>query len=452
MFDPSAILYLASPCCSTKVEFQNKTLNCSQCSTEFPSLGGIPWLYKTPTTVISDWRNRYNYAMAILNDEIQSIKQALKDDELAPLTIERLRKLLQAKAEHGKAIHKILAPLEVKEVDQVEYHIALRNKLPESQTLMSYHTNIFRDWAWESDENQASVECLRPYFASRPPGVMAVLGAGGCRLAFDLHHEFKATQTIMVDVNPLLFYLAHRVISGRNVTLYEFPLAPRSLDDFAIKQKLNAPAKPQSNLSMIFADAMNPTFPRASLDTIVTPWMIDIVPQEFGHWATKLGASLKQGGRWINFGSVAFNSRNPAHCYSHEEVLDKVEAAGFKVRHYQIAEIPYLQSPHSSQIRRERVLCFDAEKTADLPATDTFSFLPSWLTEDEAIPMLPEFRRLHLINQTFNRVIELIDGKRNVREIGKLTAPSFGLDDNQGQELVRRLLTSVYEGTLTKPI
>ena len=65
---------------------------------------------------------------------------------------------------------------------------------------------------------------------------------------------------------------------------------------------------------------------------------------------------------------------------------------------------------------------------------------------------LPEFQRLHLINRTFNQVIELIDGKRNTREVGKLIAPNFGLDESQGQELVRRLLTSVYEGTLTKPI
>jgi hypothetical protein len=41
-----------------------------------------------------------------------------------------------------------------------------------------------------------------------------VLGAGGCRFAYDLYREFAATETAVLDIDPFLFIVAEAVASA----------------------------------------------------------------------------------------------------------------------------------------------------------------------------------------------------------------------------------------------
>ena len=43
---------------------------------------------------------------------------------------------------------------------------------------------------------------------------MLVLGAGGCRLAYDLHVHCGGTETAVVDIDPFLLVIAEAVIRG----------------------------------------------------------------------------------------------------------------------------------------------------------------------------------------------------------------------------------------------
>jgi hypothetical protein len=68
------------------------------------------------------------------------------------------------------------------------------------------------------------------------PGAALVLGAGGSRLAYDLHMEFSLSQTFALDFNPLLLLIARKVTSGDKLVLHEFPTAPVSLDDHVVER------------------------------------------------------------------------------------------------------------------------------------------------------------------------------------------------------------------------
>ena len=69
-------------------------------------------------------------------------------------------------------------------------------------------------------------------------GDTLILGAGACRLAYDIHMWLGTSRTVAVDFNPLLLLVAKRVMQGDELQLYEFPIAPKSIEDFAVLRKL----------------------------------------------------------------------------------------------------------------------------------------------------------------------------------------------------------------------
>src|SRR5690606_37299223 len=122
------------------------------------------------------------------------------------------------------------------------WHMLLGESIPLGHQLMGYYPNLFRDWAWGDEENSAALNLIlgTKALSGAAPGTTAVLGAGAGRLAYDYHRAVGGT-TIAVDINPLLLYAARRVCTGRNLTLYEFPLAPVDGDSVALKRQCSAP-------------------------------------------------------------------------------------------------------------------------------------------------------------------------------------------------------------------
>ncbi len=89
--------------------------------------------------------------------------------------------------------------------------------------------------------------------------------------------QLDTARTIAMDFSPLLLLVAKSVMQGDEPELYEFPLAPKSLEHFAVLRKLSAPKPVRDDFHLIFGDALRPPFAAASFDTVVTPWIIDIV-------------------------------------------------------------------------------------------------------------------------------------------------------------------------------
>ena len=107
---------------------------------------------------------------------------------------------------------------------------------------------------------------------------------------------------------------------GAPVELYEFPIAPRSIEDHAVLRRLAAPAPARPGLELVAADALQPPFADGAFDTVVTPWFIDIIGEPFARVAARVNLLLKPGGRWINYGSLAFSRAAHAERLSLEEV------------------------------------------------------------------------------------------------------------------------------------
>ena len=371
------------PICSHEgLEGSKKSVKCPNCNTEFPVTNGVPWLLPNAGEDLKDWQNRYHLFVDLNKTEAGTLKYQAQKDDLLDETKDRLKRMVQAKIEHGREVSKVLEALEIDfDNGPKAGNLSAGTELPDTQSLMSYYVNIFRDWSYGDEENQKCIEEIAQVVPSEAKwGTLGVIGSGACRLAYDLHRKFAVETTINTDINPFLMFVGQRMANGKSLNLFEFPIAPKNLESFAVKLKCKAPDPLKDNFYFALADGMNPIFKKDSLDTLLTPWLIDIVHQDLKDQFRRYNNVLRKGGRWVNFGSLSFFHRDQTICYSVEETLRIIESSGFKIENFRHEEIPYLHSPYSCQKRFERVLTFSAIKVQDVEQPEaSFEFLPDWL-------------------------------------------------------------------------
>jgi hypothetical protein len=194
---------------------------------------------------------------------------------------------------------------------------------------------------------------------------------------------------------------------------------------------------------------MNGPFKPGIFDTVLTPWLIDVIPQNLAECVRSVNQLLKKGGVWVNTGSLAFFHRNETWCYSEEEVLQLIAANGFEILAAGRTTIPYLQSPASAHGRVERAFSFSARKTADTEIPKRSQYLPKWLLEsDQPIPDLDEFVVTSADHLLKAQILAAIDGRRTLDEIALFVAKHYGLQRSEAKGAVQRILIDLYETNL----
>jgi hypothetical protein len=287
---------------------------------------------------------------------------------------------------------------------------------------------------------------------SDPPGNIVVLGSGAGRLAYDLHQQLPADNSIALDFNPLLALVAARAVSGEGVELWEFPVAPRSISDHAVLRTLAAPEPVRDGFQLVLGDVLRPPLVPESVDVIVTPWVVDILPEDFRLFAARLNGLLKPGGRWISFGSLAFSQPEAACRYSLEEVLAIVMDSGFAEPDVREDEIPYMCSPASRHGRRELVVTIAATKAQAVSRPPRHRALPDWLVAGtQPVPLLPAFQLQAMTTRIYGFIMGLIDGRRSIADMAKLMADQRLMTRDEAEPAIRTFLTKMYEDSQRPP-
>ena len=444
-----AELFACPRCDKTPLSAKNGGYRCGACKVDYPSIGDIPWLFAEPEASLGEWRNRLHFSLQQLANESQRIQAELGAGDIRTLTRKRLERHAEAIDEHRNMLRKILEPVDIQSLQgNFESYLALRTRLPIDQGIQTYYANIHRDWCWGDSENEAALNEIRSVVDVSNDGLgdTLILGAGACRLAYDIHMQLDAGRTIALDFNPLLLLLAKSVMQGDEPELYEFPMAPKSLEDFAILRKLSAPEAVRENFHLVFGDALRPPFAAAGFDTVVTPWIIDIVNEPLPIQAARINKLLKPAGRWINFGSLAFEHPQRARRYSAEETLDIVIEAGFSEPATRDATIPYMCSPASRHGREETVFTFAARKAGEVDAPARHRALPDWIvTGKEPVPLSQSFKSQALSTQVYSHIMSMIDGKRTIVDMAKLLEQQKLMTRDEAEPAIRNFLTRMYD-------
>jgi SAM-dependent methyltransferase len=238
---------------------------------------------------------------------------------------------------------------------------------------MDYLSCLFRDWAWSDgadEENVGSLTAIRRVTREQGLGRTLVLGAGGCRLAYDLHVHGGATETAVVDIDPFLLVIAEAIIRGRDVSLTESSVNAPEVDPVSRRWTLTPPHGPvdEKVFHFFLADGTAPPLSDESFDTVVTPWFIDQVPNDLQGFLGRLRRLLVPGGRWINHGPLIYRPDvlPIARWFSRQEIIELARAAGFEISAWESSSQRHLVSPLSGRGLIENVLTFDAVRAGSV--------------------------------------------------------------------------------------
>jgi hypothetical protein len=436
---------LACPRCDAPLADGDTTWRCAGCDVEFPYVAGIPWLFAEPNAALGEWRDRLHFSLQRLERERQQLVTAHGSQSARPATRVRMDALERATRDHVLRLRSLLAPLELEQRSaSYETYLALRTRLPPDQGLTTYYPNVHRDWCWGDAENEASFDTLAAAVRDAPPTRALVLGAGAGRLAYDLHQRTTAAVTVALDFNPLLSIVGDSVAHGRTIELYEFPIAPHG--DAAVLRTLAAPAPARTGLVFALADAHRPPFRRAAFDTIVTPWLVDILPEPFDVLCARVNALLGDGGHWLNFGSLSFHHTDPAARYGVAECRSALEENGFADAAIEEREIPYMCSPASRHARRERIVSWSARKHRDVKKVPRYQALPDWLVRgNEPVPLDDAFRSQAAATRVHAFLMGLIDGRRSIKDMARLVVEQRLMTAAEAEPALRSFFIKMHD-------
>lgn len=443
---PPPLDLLCCPRCRGPLS-EGPPIACAACAVDYPAVDGMPWLFAEPALALGEWRARTHGFLAGLEAQAARYRAAVTGSVTRPATRSRLKLLSAACTDHARRLRAVLEPLGVGTAGAApELYSALGMTLPAGQGLTGYYANLHRDWSWGDAENEAAFRLLDAALGAEPPGRTLVLGVGGGRLAYDLLSRWHPGRLVAADLNPLFLCAVQRLFRGERLELYEFPLAPRNIDSHAILRTLQAPAPAPAGWQLVFADASQGPFAAGAYDTVVTPWLIDVLDEDTASFARRVNGWLRPGGRWLNSGSLAFGGDDPACRYALEEVVEVVRAAGFSGVEPHEEAVPYLCSPASRHARVETVVTFAARKFAEVEAPPPLRRRPEWLERGELpVPLLPEIGRRQLEWRVLSYVASLVDGRRSLRDIAQVLVQQRLMTEAEAEPTVRSFLARLHD-------
>jgi len=344
--------------CKGSLDPRAEAIRCERCGQEYPRVGRIPVLLPRPVDHVDMWRQQLGLVIRQGRDTQNGIEAEARAHESNPAVFARLRSL-------GRAVHD--------QFDDLAARVgpALGGPLPPNERtglprgVVEYTYLVYRDWGWEEAghlENSRSLAAVVARLSRPALGRTLILGAGACRLAYDLH-RFGALETAVLDIDPFLLVIAEAVVRGETVRLTEATATVPEAAKVSRVWNLSAPAGPLGDdaFHFFFANGLDPPFADASFDTVVTPWFIDQVATDLPPFLSTVARLLRPDGRWINHGPLIYPANAPlSQRHPREEIFDLAAAAGLHVKDWSSESCQYLVSPLSGRGRVEWVLTFEA--------------------------------------------------------------------------------------------
>lgn len=394
---------------------------------------------------------------------VRDIREQLQAADLLPATRKRCEITIEGITGQLADVRDIVEPL-------------LRNvPLPQPQTprenparsgvvpaTLHHLPYLYRDWGWPPEaegENEQALFMVEEMLGGGGPGRTLVMGAGACRLAYDIHHRHPDAEIMVMDLDPVLFAAAHAIAHGESLTIREANLEMGDMNQAVREWTLAAPQGPvdDARFHFLIADAVDPPLGPGTFDTVLTPWFIDQGPEDVRDLISTLHRMLKPGGRWVNLGPLKYDLDIPvARRYASEELFDLAERAGFRVGPSRSRTVPYLVSRLNGRGKVEWVLAFAATRLeAPAKGSRPDSGPPPWLVFRH-LP-IPKFEGQALFwseAPMIRMVVSSIDGRRTLDDIARRVAERADQPDismSQVRTAVRQCLQGVHPACRARP-
>ena len=426
---------LACPTCQadTNNGFTPEQQNCTACGQQFFDLQGMPCWFDVGLAQQQLWESLYALAIKSGQNNLERNRQRNLSDML-PSSVKRIHNMDAVNNSIVEAMDVLLNDMGLNKTVHPEF----ANYDP--SRMLQYFELLLRDWAWDGAQHQAESENARELeritaahkAIDKPLGDTWVIGAGAGRLSADIHHHLKPSHTVALDTNPVLISCAYRLVAQQKPwQLPEIHPGPQLGIPLTKVWPMNAPS--YTNMDTWYAVAGNawrPPLKQHSFDTLITPWFMDVNGREVRDLIGQVQKYLKPGGVWINTGPLLYGPDiTDMHRYSHEEIIELLEVAGFEVIYQNKVQSPYLDTPLSEEKRIEQIWTFAAVAPSEFPPTYANINPPAWIV----LPHLPI-----PTNQTFNthgnpvlqHLVAQVNGATSINDIADIMRPNLGEDKN----------------------
>jgi hypothetical protein len=400
-------------------------------------IGTLPCLVPDPSYWKVLWLSRLDDYLDVTDTRIQFMRKESAQGDILPRTRARLLRIIEAKSNERTRIQELFADLRTGSPQMSPSVVPARpENLGGRLAVLECYEHVFRDWAWGEPES-TRLAALVARLVGRPIDFLAVYGAGAGRLAFDVHASLSPAHTLALDLNPLPFLIAERLMRGESLELDEFPVSPTTERNMVVRHRLMAPSSASDGLRFAFADALQPPLRPGTVDAILTPWFIDSVALDLRETLAIINRALCPGGLWLQIGPLNFNTVL-SRTYLIEEVLELAERAGFRVLSHFEERVPYFDSPFSGSWREETLYCLAAQKAAEAPTVLPRAPVPPWVADpDLPIPISSELIAMARTSAFTTAVMSLVDGTQSISGITTELAPRLGLDRDHLKEQLR---------------
>ena len=416
-------------------------IRCASCQEVYPQVGGIPVLMQRPKEWLALWRLQLDLLENEGKQKLAAEEAGLATPGTLPLTASRVRAMVEGAREEANDVIRLLGPLLPRDTSAATTGMAMR--AVESAVRRVPH--LCRDWGWSEGRHGENDEIfsLVGNVISGPLGRVLVLGAGACRLAYDLHRQCAPSETVALDVDPLLLVGAREVIRGCTVRLTESNVSVHETSNIAPTWMLRAPFGPleEDTFHFLLADGLAPPFAPETFDTVVTPWFIDIVPQDLRSLLGVLRKLLKPAGRWVDVGPLLYPRERPlGRRFTREEIFELAARAGFRVGKWKTESGIHFASPTNGRGHYEWTLAFEGIK-GDVPESEG---VPSWLVlAFLPVPTFAGHLEFSHANPLITSILRSLDGRRSIDDLAAHLAPEVtraGLDPSDLPEAIRHCL------------
>ncbi|HEY7773751.1 MAG TPA: hypothetical protein VIC26_11260 [Marinagarivorans sp.] len=428
---------LACPNCQANTDggFSPARQSCSACGQQFFDLQGMPCWFDVGLSQQRLWESLYALAIRSGEHNLERNRQRNLSDML-PSSVRRIQTMDNINNGIVEAMDVLLKDMGLNKTIHPEF----ANYDP--SRMLQYFELLLRDWAWDEaravagSENARELERVAAAHAAtgKPMGDTWVIGAGAGRLSADLHHALQPRHTVALDTNPVLISCAHRLVAQQRAwQLPEIHPGPQIGIPLTHVWPMQVPDYEPARMATWYAMAGNawrPPLKKHSFDTIVTPWFMDVNGREVRELIGQVQRYLKPGGVWINTGPLLYGPDiTDVHRYSHAEIIELLELAGFKVVYQNHVQSAYLDTPLSEEKRIEQIWTFAATAPDHFPPAYPDTQPPAWIV----LPHLP-IPADQALNAHGNPVLEhlvaQVDGQTCINDIADIMRPNLAEDKN----------------------
>lgn len=387
-------------------------------------LEGIPWLFKNSRDAKIEWSIKIQQYENEEKSQIQFLQQEIKSAN-SLLTKKRLSQICEAKKKNLKSITTTLGHFE---------KISSTQSLISNQQIHSYFQNIFRDWAWENNQEcKIYYDFINSQLKNLTNNTILVLGSGASRLSYDLAKTYKNYSIASFDHNPFLLLTAQKIFKGHEIKLHDYTYYPKSLKACSKSFKIKVDKLENENHQFILGAFPDLPIKMASLDTIIAPWFFDILDYDFKEsilWALKF---LKPSGQFLFFGPSNVHKKNIHDQLCSDEIHEFLDNL-FEQSEFKLTDINYLENPLTSQNRIEQIILFAGEK----PILPTNINRPQDNTS--TLNISSKFIQYKAFNQTYFHILKHIDKDMNFFELAKILELEFGFNQEESLTYARSFI------------